>query len=473
VLCYPWYKMEQLVLRDLQPDLEAVAGMTIGCASEYDPARVILVKRPGHRDYSDGMNQPATALFEGPGNMYTAIREHNKYTATLRERGAVVLDVVEVLLHGTIDANGEPAEGEAIEKLRDLAYDSLRSNTGDVALPGRKYLEVEKVLGIAMKHPLELVHIILSQPKQWIKPSMEGNTIYKADILHHPMFNLMFTRDQMFTTDKGVVVGAMNSSQRQSETTVMELVLDRLGITPVYTVDRDCGARIEGGDFIPCGLNSAGQSYAMLGQGLRTNEGAIEELVVENGHKIFGYDLLAVVKEPLLDQDEMHLDTYFGVVGPGRGLILDDRLTNIRKVPLVDIYEKQPDGIYLLTEGLTLPDFFKEMGMEVLPLPLPMQRHYGLNGLTIGPNKLLGVDIGDKATIQATYQRILDHDPRAVRYKEQIKEMIPTEDFATLQADYTTRLRDFGVDAEFVEFTHLTRAYGGPHCLTQVLVRGN
>jgi arginine deiminase len=49
---------------------------------------------------------------------------------------------------------------------------------------------------------------------------------------------------------------------------------------------------------------------------------------------------------------------------------------------------------------------------------------------------------------------------------------ISSTDFALLEQRYVALLRDFGVEVVYSPFTHLNQAYGGPHCLTQVLKRG-
>ena len=75
----------------------------------------------------------------------------------------------------------------------------------------------------------------------------------------------------------------------------------------------------------------------------------------------------------------------------------------------------------------------KNLGYRVIPVSRKDQNLYGVNFLTIAPNKILAIDGVSKA------------------YKE--------------------RLKDNGVDAVWMDFTELTKGYGAAHCTTQVLLR--
>ncbi len=442
-------------------------NFTIGCEAEYFRPHLVLVHTPG-TEFSMGTEMPSGALFEGPANLHEAVKEHQYFLAQLRGACADVLTVRDVLLQDTVDAGNNIIEGEALAQLQKLAFESLQYTYDGINLGDRIRLEQERREVTATKHPEELVGIILRQPEFKIKYSTEGNTAFRTEYGIKPMYNLMFVRDHMITTDKGVVVGAMNSSQRMSEIVVIRAVLEKLGIPFVYDL-ADSGnhaAKLEGGDFIPCGKNSVGQSYALLGQGRRTTAAAIDELVVKNGHTIFGYDLVGVVKEPLQVQEEMHLDTYFCLVAPQKAMVLKDRVVpgrgNGTKIPQVDSYEQQRDGTYACSQrDIPFYAFLEMMGFknqDLLKLPLEMQRNYGLNPLTLDENRIIGVDIRDKARLASLMKKS------------------SSTDIIRLGEDYRARLQDFGildVDSSLIPFTHLNQAYGGPHCITQVFSRCN
>ncbi|MBI3032396.1 hypothetical protein HYY69_02885 [Candidatus Woesearchaeota archaeon] len=439
--------------------------LNIGCHAEYDKPRLILVHTPGI-EFSLGTEMPSGALFEGPANLYEAIKEHKNFQSQLRAAGSQVLTVSEVLLQGTVDAEHNTVEGPALEQLQRLAFDPLQYTYEGINLDDRIRSEQKRQRVIAIKHPEELVNIIFRQPQFKIKYSFEGNTAFETKYGITPMYNLMFVRDHMITTDKGVVLGTMNSSQRRSEIVVIRAVLEKLGLPLLYDLS-DSGnqaAKLEGGDFIPCGKNKSGQSYALLGQGRRTTPAAIDELVVKNGHIIFGYDLVCVVKDSLQVQEEMHLDTYFSLVAPHKAIVLEDRVVQVngssQKIPQVDVYGRQQDGHYkLLERDVPFNSFLGQMGFsdgDLLKLPEAMQRNYGLNPLTIDENMIIGVDISHKAGLA---KRLASRG----------------YDFAKLGEEYRNRLSDFGiinVEQSLVPFTHLNQAYGGPHCITQVFLRG-
>jgi arginine deiminase len=164
----------------------------------------------------------------------------------------------------------------------------------------RKYKE-ETIVKLS---PRELVQIILFQPTVHLYPT-SANTGLRATYEVSPVMNLYFCRDQMITTAKGVVIAKMNSPQRAVETKIMKFVLSKLGIRPIYEVVGK--GRLEGGDYFSAG------DMAFIGQGLRTNGEGVKQLL---GNKVFGLPKVAVVKDSWRTQEEMHLDTYFNIIGP-------------------------------------------------------------------------------------------------------------------------------------------------------------
>ena len=130
----------------------------------------------------------------------------------------------------------------------------------------------------------------------------------------------------------------------------------------------------------------------------------------------------------------MHLDCYLAVFDRDLCALCDDRIgTN---EPFVDVYE--PDGgsefAYRLTRTVRLRPYLESKGMRVLEFSKKQRDGFAANGLLVGPRRYLCPAQSGNAWIET--------------------------------------LRAASVDVEILDFAQLTGGYGGPHCSSQVLVRG-
>jgi arginine deiminase len=403
------------------------ATVQVGARAEWDPAKMVLMHTPGE-EILLGVVHPAAALFEKPFSLEEARQQHLDYIALLEQEGAVVHTVVQTLLAGTIDEDGRPLPGPALDELRKFAARFLVYDTARLAPEVRKRQEQYKHEVLAALSPTELVAIILQQPTVHLHPT-NTNTGFSATYTSSPVMNLYFCRDQVITTAKGVVVARMNSPQRFVETEIIKFVLNKLGIEPIYEVTGE--GRLEGGDYFSAG------DIALIGQGLRTNAEGVRQLL---DNQVFGLPRVAVVKDFWEDQEEMHLDTFFNIINPKLAALVDLRMRlpgrdpDPRMVPLVDLYELQ-DGVYVKTmTDRNFQDFLEQdLGYTLIPASREDQNRYGLNFLTVRSDRILAIDGVSEA--------------------------------------YKQRLGDHGVEATWMDFGALTSGYGAAHCTTQVLVR--
>jgi arginine deiminase len=405
----------------------ATLQVKVGSKAEWSAPKAILMHTPGDEIFL-GVVHPAAALFEKPFSIKGAIAEHRKYIELLREQGATVYTVVETLLEGTVDSQGDAMPGPKLDALRNFAKEFLTIDAS--ALPEKMKIdqpgyEEETLKGL---HPKELVEIILKQPILHLFET-ESNTGLGATYELRPLMNLYFLRDQMITTAKGIVISKMNSEQRAPETKIIKFVLSKLGIEPLYEVTGD--GRLEGGDYF-----SAGDT-ALIGQGLRTNAIAIRQLL---DNQVFGLPRVAVVKDSWKNQEEMHLDTYFNIISPGLAVLVKLRMNTLDELPTdsiqskVDVYELENDDYKLKATDIEFQRFLEEeMGFKVIPVSRDDQLRYGINFLTIGPNRILAID--------------------------------------GVNVEYKKALKDAGVEATWMDFHNLTGGYGAAHCTTQVLLR--
>lgn len=330
---------------------------------------------------------------------------------------------------GTLDDQGKVVEGAELKALRQFARGfitlDLSRLSADEAKGQVDYLD----RAVSRLHPHELVKVILQQPRISLHRT-STNTGYAASYGLNPVMNLYFCRDQVITTSKGVVTNKMSSPQRASETKIIKFVLNKLGLEPIAEIQGQ--GRLEGGDFMPAGR------VVFVGQGLRTNADAIRQLF---DARVFDANQVVVVKDNWQNQAQMHLDTFFNIIGPKIAVLVESRVRSASRVPdetmrlTADVYERRPGGRYTrVAHDADFQDYLtRQLGMTLIPVPVDDQLRYGVNFLTVSENQIIAVDGVSHA------------------YKDQLK-----------------RAR---VDATWIDFRNMTGGYGAAHCVTQVLRR--
>jgi len=393
-----------------------------------------VVHTPGD-EILNGLAHPAAALFERPFSLEGARSEHQTFICLMKERGVQVLRLTDILLAGTLDANGRPLPGKHLEQLQALARDALDYKTEKLPKKLAAGQESYKQQVVAVLHPRELVTIILLRPTVTLRSTGGHNTGLKADYAENPLMNLYFMRDQVITTAKGMVIGHFNAPQRELETKIVRFAYAKIGVSPVYVVTGT--ARLEGGDFIPAG------DTALIGQGLRTNPEAIRQLLQ---NRVFGTPRVAVVKDSWKNQDQMHLDTYFNIIDKDLAVIVEERIdqrdasgrvvkaADPAKRSLVDLYELQGSNYVKTASNIPFQRFVEQdLKMRLIPVSNADQLKYGINFLAVKGRQILAIDGVSDA--------------------------------------YKKRLADAGVDVVWMDFHNLTGGYGAAHCTTQAIRR--
>lgn len=95
----------------------------------------------------------------------------------------------------------------------------------------------------------------------------------------------------------------------------MKFVYKKLGVNIEYEIQGD--GRLEGGDYIPT------SSSAFIGCGMRTNYDAIHQLM---SNDLMSGKIVVVIKDQLMIQEEMHIDTYFNVIAKYKVVLAQHRL---------------------------------------------------------------------------------------------------------------------------------------------------
>ena len=307
-----------------------------GQTCEYRKARLILTHDPGEELFLGALH-PAAALFREHIDIPELIAEHATYRRVLEEAGARVLTVRQILLDGT-GADGKPADRTKLENLRRFAAGFLTFDTQNLSPETAGQQKEYRQSILAKTSPRDLVRIILRQPIIRLSET-QINTGLKAEYSENPVMNLFYTRDQLITTAKGVVIGRMNSPQREKGCDILQFCLEKIGMKPLHRIDGE-GAHLEGGDFYPFG------DTAFIGCGMRTTQPAIDQLME---HDLLGCNRLVVVKDRLFSQAEMHLDTYFNIIDRNLVTLTARRMTTDPDSPdllLADIYLRGANGVY-------------------------------------------------------------------------------------------------------------------------------
>ena len=423
--------------------------MKTGVKAEWHAPLEIIVGSPG-LELFDGSLVPNGALFQSPFDRYEAIEEHEELIKLLNKYGNVHR-IDELLL-------------KDLGSLKELAKHSLQINASNLNLEDKQNFSVYKEQILSMMNPKDLIQIIHTQP--FVELVYTGtNTDFDMVKKNNPLYNLVFTRDQQITTDKGIVLGRMNSKQRSSEVAVMKQVFQNLGVENLYGLSE---GKMEGGDFIPA------KNIAFMGTGLRTDYNAINELI---SRKLMGYDEVVIVKDKFKNQEEMHLDTYFNVISENSVIILEDKVDmsqlgdfknklNLRKELMVDVYKKRNDGSYELKDkNKSFTTYLKEKEFEVIPISKDEQMAYGINFLTVGQKEVIGIDIGAKQNLSDKYKKLEKLYGKTFNYFD------TNINYKRIDDELMKKYERAGIKYIPIKFNMMNALYGSIHCLTQVVKR--
>ncbi|MGB9552965.1 MAG: arginine deiminase family protein [bacterium] len=394
--------------------------------AEWQRAKVVLLAEPNFETLF-ALLETNSANFLYPFDLKKAQKEHRAFRKSLERWGAQVIDLREALVSGCLKGE-EALEGENLENLREFAKRSLRYEfSEDISEEDRELLLKNKELIIRTFHPTVLADLVLLRPKLMIRynpHALDPTSRFISKFEVEPANNQYFMRDGMITTARGCVIGNLTLDVRKVENEIVEFALKQLGIEPIYRVEPP--GNLEGGDFMPAG------DFVLQGQGLLSNEEGITQLLK---NRVYGFVEVAVVKDPRAQMDEMHLDTYFNFLSRNKAILCADRLKG-EDQPIVDIWvpEGTPEDFLYRKKGtLPLPQFLEEKGIKIIPFSKEEQENFAPNYLLLEENRLVGVKGAGE--------------------------------------NFWRRIEEEGVEVHLLSFEALTGGYGGPHCMSQVILR--
>jgi arginine deiminase len=359
--------------------------------------------------------------FPRPFGLEVAQAEHRRFRDALVAHGISVVDLRNAL---TLGCRESPATQATLRDavLKDISFDF----TDDIDESRRERVRRDAASALHGMAPEHLAELLLLRPTVHVERNLDALDETTALVARYGMdaaTNAYYMRDPLITTAAGCTIGRLRLAVRQPENDIAELALSSLGIKPICRV-REPGT-LEGGDFIPCG------DFVLQGQGLLTNADGVAQCLAA---RAYGRVEVGIVRDERAQMDEMHLDCYLAVFDRDLCALCDDRTGALE--PFVDVYEPHggADFEYRLTRTVPLRAYLESKRMRVLGFSTEQRDAFAANGLLVGPRRYLCPAQSGQAWIET--------------------------------------LRAAGVEVEILDFAQLTGGYGGPHCSSQVLVRG-
>ena len=375
--------------------------------SESTPAKIILVHVSKMESFICSLN-PAASLYEDVTDEDEIRKCFNELREYLKTKNIKLITTEDILL---LKEN----------ELMKLAKDSLNYERETLKLEEEKednkkrkdsFKEYENYSSDEYKENVlkkfskkNIMNVILTRPTIKLKHINTDTFIESTSITFEPVGNIVFCRDQQITTKKGVVIGSSRTSQRKYEHIIMKQIFENIGANIIGDVRGE--GYLEGGDFFV-----AREDLSMLGVGLRTDMNGAKYLMKNDllGTRYMGICL----DENDLDQQRMHLDTYFNILNDNNVLVIDfedvkkeekKELNIDRKVYYYDnnkdIKEIESDnknidnkiGEYKLIKIYdSFYKFLDDMKFNYIKITHKEQKEYMINFLNIGNNTVISVN---------------------------------------------------------------------------------
>ena len=219
--------------------------MPVCVQSEIGPLKKVLLHRPGRELEYLVPGELERLLFDDIPYLAVARREHDTFARILREQGAEVV-YLEDLMAQTL---------QAVPGLREQFVRQFLAESGGTA--GRYADELYEML-MAEKDDLALVERTMTGVSASAlleddgKSSLVSMARNRRRYILDPIPNLYFTRDPFACIGRGAALNSMYSATRRRETIYGQYILqyhpDFAGKVPLY-FDRDYPFSIEGGDI--------------------------------------------------------------------------------------------------------------------------------------------------------------------------------------------------------------------------------
>jgi len=390
------------------------------------------------------------------------IREHAGMVDLLKHNGVRVLDVRDLIENALVNARKAEkladwlrqvfptTSEEAIKRINELGADSLLNRRDD--------------------------HFYLTDRKGLLTPLSPG------------LPSMYWARDFAISTPKGIILGNGKFYERVLENSLANLMFhfaDQLKAFPVvFDARKEC-VYLDGGDVIV--LN---EQTLMVGVGNRSSVEAAPKLAQRLGMDVLAVDMPPAEKPTMLNVRWMHLDSIFNLLDSKKALavpfLLEKKYSDMNPLrPVLLGIAKQVDEIQRL-----YPDC--EMGgsdgirllVEVIP-KIGWVTRYAAGSGKATPLQLKLVDllrdggyeiiyVGGEQGSMLTEKYAIERAMYEQRWQgANVLQLRPGRVLAYEHNVQTNEmLRRSGIEVITFPGEILSMRYGGPHCLTMPLIRG-
>mmetsp|Transcript_6822 Transcript_6822/g.17149 ORF Transcript_6822/g.17149 Transcript_6822/m.17149 type:complete len:740 (-) Transcript_6822:98-2317(-) len=306
-----------------------------------------------------GTLHPKGSLYKSSFNVHE-VDDHNRAMwGRLRDLGVNVMELEEMLLHG---CENDP---KALKDLQDFAFSSLKYELdGDSTLLNDEESELlsdtYKRQTIESLTPQALLEIVLTRPIVNLFKSDVSSALATESVRYEPLTNLMFTRDSIVITRKGVILSNFTCWQRAPESKIIDFLCQKLGWKIFCTIESP--GCLEGSDFFP-----AGPELCFLGLGVRTNYNAAKYMLEKDA---FGTTRVAFVRD-IFDRRGTYLEKVFNIIGYDTVLMNSEVMgSETARRRIVDEWCREPNGKYKMTRrNVEFSTYVSEQGFDIIPVP--------------------------------------------------------------------------------------------------------
>ena len=395
--------------------------------AEWDDAKIVMLHVPGFESFFISMF-PIASGYNKTFNQIGAKQEFKLLIDTLEYYGIQVYTTEHIFLNNVIDNDGQVIHGQQLFELQHFAKKFLNIKSNNLKEPLAFNLDEYKTHVISSIDPKNLVNLIFLNPTinlyQEVGHLMANNT-YSPKFSVDPICNFFYMNDLGITTSKGIIVSKLSNPQRQKEIDIYKYLLSVQNINPIYEINGS--GRLEGGDFIPA------NSVCFIGQGIRTNREAIEQLLKNN---TLGTKTVIVVKDNLKLPFQMHLIKYFNFLNKNTVVFAENRMEGDDETK-IDIYERSSsknEEYKLIRKDVSFAGYMKDaLRYNIIPVSMEDQQMFAMDYFVVKANTIIA--------------------PEGVSSK------------------YKQTLREHGINAIWLDIDNIKAGYGGIHSVIQVLKR--